>query len=111
MQYRKIKVHVHLNNNFQIFSAVLPLHEGKYSKVKDHFKDVSGVKVSNANMHPADTRSSQINKVFGRDIFLRTNNDGTCIVNLDVVLDFDLWCSQAPIGLRYSIIADDEIRH
>ena len=52
------------------------MHEGKYSKVKEHFKDVSGIKVSDANMYPADTLSSQIKKVFGRDIFLRTNNDG-----------------------------------
>ena len=87
------------------------MHEGKYSKVKEHFEDVSRIKVSNTNMYPADTLSSQIKKVFGRDIFIRTGNDAACIVNLDVVLHFDLWYSQAPIGLRYSIITDDEIRH
>ena len=87
------------------------MHEGKYSKVKEHFEDVSRIKVSYANMYPADTLSSQMKKVFRRYIFIRTNNDGACIINLHMVLDFDLGYSQAPIGLRYSIITDDEIRH
>ena len=48
-------------------------------------------------------------------ILISIDNESACIVNFDMIviggIDFNLWFSQAPIGLRYAIKVDDKIRH
>ena len=91
------------------------MHKGKYSKVQDHFKKVSNISVGYDNMWPADTLSNQIKDVLEGYVLIGSNNEDASVCNLDIVIEsainFQLWYSQAPIGLWYSIKADDKIRY
>ena len=95
--------------------VTIPVHKGKYSTVQDHFKKVSNISIGYDNMYPAATLSNQIKDVLKGYVLSWSNNDDACISNLDIVIkcaiNFQLWFSQAPISLGYSIKADDKIRY